>query len=156
MKKVLNTLVWSMTFLVIGCSKQDSSFPDVNDLSVKWELLENNYQGKGIFRSKVHITNSSVKTLDNKGWELYFNFTPSSKITMDSIPGEVKLVHLNGNFFKIVPTTKFVPLKKGQTYSLTLLGSFVAIKYSDAPGGFYFIVEESPGRFSEPLPVNSF
>jgi hexosaminidase len=155
MKKYLSILFFFL--LITGCSRKEESFPSAKEISIKWELIANNYLGKGVFKSVISLTNnSSSKVLPNKGWELYFNFTPSRKIMMDSIPATIKFVHINGDLFKIIPTDKFPLLNPGESFSLPLLGSYLAIKYSDAPGGFYFIFEETPGKYSEPQIVENY
>ena len=124
---------------------------------MKWELMANNYQGKDLFKSVISITNkSNTAVLNNKGWELYFNFTPCRKIIFDSLPEEVKIIHINGDFFKIVPTEKFPILKANETYSFPVIATYLAIKYSDAPGGFYFVFEEAPGKFGPPQTVTNY
>lgn len=43
------------------------------DISIQWQVIENNYQGKSGYISAFTITNNSKNTLPTKGWSIYFN-----------------------------------------------------------------------------------
>ncbi|MFL5727949.1 MAG: family 20 glycosylhydrolase [Cytophagaceae bacterium] len=148
----------SLLLFSCGSSQEKSAalHPSGGELSITWGVITNDYQGTGMFKSMLSIKNNSPKTFDNKGWELYFNFTPARKIIQDSIPESVKLIHINGDFFKLVPAEKFKPLAQGDSFSLSILASYVAIKYSDAPCGFYFVFQDEEGKSGQPELVKNY
>ncbi|MFN3404293.1 MAG: family 20 glycosylhydrolase [Cytophagaceae bacterium] len=124
-----------------GCN--NSSDINRSGLSVKWRLIENDFQGKGVFKSELILINNSGKDFSAQNWDLYFNHGLCRKIFTDSFPSFVSVKHINGDYFKITPEKNFPVISDGDSLVLPLYSTYVAIKYSDAPHGFYFVFNDN-------------
>lgn len=127
-------------FLLFGISvdaQQNTGFINPNDISITWELLENNYQGKRQMVAALEIKNNSKKqSLPASGWELYFNHT---KAVATILSGNVNGEFINGDFDKIWPNENFKELKPGQAVKINYIGKIAPKKINDAPSSFYFV-----------------
>src|SRR5690606_14226574 len=139
--------------LLLSCGKeqQDNSLLS-EGIDLSWKLVTNNYQEKGVHQSILTITNNSKNEI-GKDWELFFNYTFCRKVFTDSCGEKVKLTHINGDFYKLAPTEKFIPLKPGESLKVPIVAGFVAIKNTDAPGGFYFVFKNEKGEELQPEKV---
>lgn len=106
------------------------------NIGVKWKCITNNFDGESKTKSVFTITNKGDKVLGNNGWALYFNFCRMIDRTFSK---EAEVKHMNGDFFKLVPTNDFKPLKKGESVDVEVRSESWLIKLSDAPDGFYTV-----------------
>lgn len=90
---------------------------DLKDLSVKWELVQNNYLKQPQFLSALTLTNAGQQSFPAHGWALYFSYVQEIR----PIPptGNVIIEHVNGDIFRIVP-------------NLVLQGSMPAVQYGSS------------------------
>lgn len=108
-------------------------------IEISWELLSN-IEPENKFSAVLTFTNTSDKSFPPSGWTLYFNSI--RPLDAQSFLPEFELVHLNGDFFKLIPTATFEAIESGKTYQKSYLSGFHAIKKSDAPQGFYFVFDD--------------
>jgi hexosaminidase len=116
------------------------------NLSIKWGVLQNNYEGKTQFLHHFILENQGNVELPSSGWVLYFNF---NRKTVRYI-GDFDLIHINGDFFKIQPNEKFLGLKPGEKVEIKVISELWVLKYSDAPCGFYAVWNQNP-QIIEPI-----
>ncbi len=120
--------------LALSACNTDKSVGNT-DISVKWKCIANNFNDGGKTKAAFTITNNSDKPLD-KDWALYFNFCRKIDHTYSS---HANVEHVNGDFFKLTPTSSFKPLKKGESTVVEVRSESWVIKLSDAPNGLYII-----------------
>ncbi|MEI7421758.1 MAG: family 20 glycosylhydrolase [Prolixibacteraceae bacterium] len=146
MAKISSFFLFSgIIFLLFGCIRdQSQSLPLSSELEVKWELVTNLYQGKERVLAAFTIYNHSKMTLENKGWEMFFSQMPPIPIIEDSVR-TAKVVHLNGDWFKLVPSRDF-RLSPGDSITIKYCGTGFNIKETDAALGIYFVFYDSNGK----------
>ena len=115
---------------------------NANDLSISWEMIENNVNNENKFKSKFVLLNKGKDVLDASNWAIYFNF--GRKLKNEPVTGKVALSHINGDLFKISPLIGF-KLKGGDSVSISFMSSYWAINESDAPTGIYIVFSEPYG-----------
>jgi len=144
--------VLSFVLLLNSClKKQSTPLPRPADLEVKWELVTNLYQGKTQALAAFTICNHSKMTLGNKGWAMFFSEMPPIPIVDDSVRS-AKVVHINGDWFKLVPSKKFL-LNPGDSIRINYCGTGFMIKKTDAALGIYFVFYDSNDREIAIVPV---
>ena len=110
-------------------------------MAITWNVLQNEAAGShSLFTSELILTNTGEQSLGNQGWELYFNFC--RKILPETVSETVQIAHVNGDLFKLVPRSKFLPLRPGTSRTIRFQTNFAVFKASDAPSGFYLVVED--------------
>ncbi|HVI46786.1 MAG TPA: family 20 glycosylhydrolase [Chitinophaga sp.] len=117
---------------------------DVARLRTSWQVVENHYQGKNRFLSEFTFINTSNKPFPAKGWQLYFNFVRMVKA--GTLPGNVKVEHVNGDLFRFVPADNFTGIAPGDSIKLGIDGEAWAINFTDAPAGLYIVWDEQPEK----------
>ena len=115
---------------------------NANDLSISWEMIENNVNNENKFKSKFVLVNKGKDVLDASNWAIYFNF--GRKLKNEPVTGKVSVSHVNGDLFKISPLTGF-KLKGGDSVSISFMSSYWVINESDAPTGIYIVFSEPYG-----------
>ncbi|MGF1670915.1 MAG: family 20 glycosylhydrolase [Balneolaceae bacterium] len=121
-------------FFITGCTQAEDN-PRLFEINwrVDTNFLEN------LYLSTIEIRNESNTALSNSGWALYFNNL--RPINSESLPDELLLTHINGDFYKLSPTASFGPLETGNAFQFSFTTAGSAIKQSDSPSGFYFLFE---------------
>ncbi len=151
-KSFIVKLAVGCIFLFSGCNRErTTTLPGSSDLEVKWELITNMYQGKNQALAAFTIYNHSNMTLENKGWEMYFSQMPPTPLIEDSIR-KAKVVHINGDWFKMVPSKDF-RLLPGDSIRISYCGTGFMIKKTDAALGIYFVFYDSSGKELAIVPV---
>ncbi len=141
------------TTLLISCQRdQLHQLPGSSDLEVRWELITNGYQGKEQALAAFTIFNRSKITLENGGWEMYFSQLPAIPIVEDSVRA-AKVVHINGDWFKLVPSPNF-RLLPGDSIRICYCGTGFMIKKTDGPLGIYFVFYDNRGKELALIPVD--
>ncbi len=143
--KRMKTIYFLFIMLLLGrsgvCQQHDTLA-----LEVSWQPLENNYLGKEQALSVLQIKNES-KLMLRRDWEIYFNFI---RIITPKDPEEtIKVVHLNGDSFKMQPLDRLGVLKPGDSIRYEMLSASWLVNINDAPQGFF--IKWADGRI-QPLP----
>lgn len=147
-------LTVAVMMLTSGCGgtspaaaqRASSSHPRAENLDLRWGVITNELEGG--FRSELTLDNHGAVPLSGEDWALYFNF--SRPIRSESLPAGIDVTHLNGDFWRLEPTTDFAPLPPGETRRWQFEADGSAIKEGDAPSGFYFVFE---GNDDRPMPA---
>ncbi|MEJ2081775.1 MAG: family 20 glycosylhydrolase [Acidobacteriota bacterium] len=124
--------------LFSGCSTGGGR-PSGSDLEIHWGVLTN--LNDGLCKSRLDLVNQSSSPLPGSDWTLYFNFERS--ILPDSVSKAFSIERINGDFYRLRPSDRFVGLGPGATATLTFESSGSIINVSGAPSGFYIIYGDS-------------
>lgn len=129
-----------MLSVLNGCSSADEPDNiDQSSISVSWNMLSN-FEDGGNFRSVLTLENSGEEPLPAEGWALYLNSV--RPLVAESLAPDFELNHINGDFFKLTPTSSFPGIAPGESYELEYLSRFHAIKFTDSPQGLYFVFDD--------------
>ncbi|MFQ3575416.1 MAG: family 20 glycosylhydrolase, partial [Cytophagales bacterium] len=110
------------------------------DLETTWSVIENNFNNEAKFLHQLTLVNKGKSELPNSGWSIYFNF---GRKTLEC-RGDFKVEHINGDLFKLLPTSKFKGIKPGEKYVFEMVAELWAINNSDAPAGLYGVWDKTP------------
>ena len=116
-------------------------------LSISWQVLTH-LDTPSAFSSALTLTNTSDAPIAASGWTLYFNFI--RLIDAGSVSAQARITHINGDFYKLEPTSSFPVLEPGASTEITFQSAFWAVKKSDAPGGFYMVFLRCQWRSKRP------
>ncbi|MCK9641083.1 MAG: carbohydate-binding domain-containing protein [Prolixibacteraceae bacterium] len=145
------TLV-ALICLFTSCSQmQNKSLPISSELKVKWEVVTNMYQGKTQALAAFTIYNQSKMTLGDKGWAMFFSQMPPTPIIDDSVRA-AKVVHINGDWFKLTPSKNF-KLLPGDSIRIKYCGTGFMIKKTDTALGMYFVFYDAHDKEIGIVPV---
>ena len=135
----------SFLFVVLLCNAQPVSMMkyNVDNLSVQWEVVENNHKGKTEFLSAFTFTNKN-EFFPNKGWSLFFNFP--RMIQSGTVTGGVTIHHINGDFYQLSPTAGFKGLKANESIRIEFVSGAWGVSISDAPAGLYIVWDNAPEK----------
>src|ERR1700748_1229207 len=142
MRQLLITL-----FILIGSiisASADAPPFDAHDLQIRWEVVQNDYQGKAQSLNAITITNTGKNILPASGWKLYFN--SSRDFSPQSPTGNVKVEHLNGDLFSFTPTATFAEVKPGATARIEFVDTDNVVNFTDAPEGPYLVWDTQPDK----------
>lgn len=142
--RVLSLLFIFVLMLNSGCDHkkiQDAVHEPftVSPLQVQWEVKSNIEDEEG-FHAALYLYNGGTETFSGEDWILYFNSIRF--IEPNSVPKYLNLSHINGDFFKLKPTSEFPAIEPGDKLEIPYRGQHFSIKKSDAPDGFYFVFED--------------
>ncbi|RFS21360.1 beta-N-acetylhexosaminidase [Chitinophaga silvatica] len=124
-------------------AQQASTF-EAAKLKASWEVVENNYQGKTNFLSNFTFVNTANKPFPTKGWQLYFNFI--RMVNPEELPSHVKVEHINGDLYRLVPTSNFAGIAPGDSLKVGMVGDAWAVNFTDAPSGLYLVWDDQPAK----------
>ena len=116
---IINTLL--IGILLSSCNNNqnnNSNHPKGSEITIVWELQSSVVEGNRKSKAEFKITNKSAQTIGNQGWTVYFNQMPSAIIN-ESLPAEIIVEHISGDYYKFYPTDSFKPLEAGQAYSFS-------------------------------------
>ncbi|KAL4225883.1 hypothetical protein ACF0H5_013871 [Mactra antiquata] len=116
------------------------------NLGVCYKVLDNLTDGKKTYRAQIVLTNNSNIDLKNEDWAIYFchirmlepSHLPHS-ISYEIHDTGMKFTHVNGCLFKLSPTKRFKPLKKGDSLTLKFRAQYYSIARSDLMPNWYFL-----------------
>jgi hexosaminidase len=104
MKRILIFLV--VSFFVLACNQMKQIDTLItSDISLSWSFFGNNAK-QGYYSAAFVLENKGDTTLSDMGWALYFNQQGLGVIN-ESVTGNVKIEHINGDLLKIIPLEGF-------------------------------------------------
>ncbi len=113
-------------------------------LQLRWEVVENGYQGKAQTLSTFTLINRTKQALPATGWAIYYNFIRMVK-SGEVAPG-IESAHINGDLFRFKPTAGFAGLKPGDSLKLNIFSVAWVTHFTDAPSGPYIVWDGDPGK----------
>ena len=126
--------------LLFSCSPNLPETVNPGDLQLKWELVENQFDGKPQYKARFTLINTSSLNL-GKDWSIYFNQIAGSTI-LDGESEGLKLSFLMGTFFNLAPTAGFSGLKAGDSLVFDYVAAGMIGKNAQAPQGAYIVSED--------------
>jgi hexosaminidase len=127
---------------IASAQKLASSGYDPKQLAIKWELIENNYRKQPQFLSALTITNTGAMQLPAKGWAIYFSII--QELRPLPATGNMKLEHVNGDIFRLIPAAGFAGIAPNQSVRVEYVCGDDALNVTDAPGGPYLVWDDQP------------
>ena len=118
MRRIVFTIIFLATALSIQAQKKPSF--KAAELALKWELIQNQYDGKSQALALLRIHNKGKKKVPATGWALYFNSVRSYKDEYTR-PAGWSVEELGGDWFRIVPAAGFAGLAPGDSCELPLV-----------------------------------
>jgi hexosaminidase len=117
---------------------------NTHDLSINWEVVQNDKPANGQSLNAITITNNSKNTFPASGWKMYFN---SARLILQTTPtGNAKIDFLNGDLFSLTPTNTFQDLKPGASVRIEFVDEEPVVNVTDGPEGFYLVWDEQPDK----------
>jgi hexosaminidase len=110
-----------------------------NKVNITWNILQDGYQNPEQTLSELTINNISKTNFPSKGWTIYFNAANPKTANQDSL--QLKVTHINGDFFKITPGKNFKGLAPQQKLSVRILTRGLK-NITDYAKGFYLIYDQ--------------
>jgi hexosaminidase len=108
-------------------------------IEIDWQLISN-FEPDNKFSAIITFRNTGSDPFEPQGWVLYFNSI--RPLDLDSFSPWFNATHINGDFFKLEPTEDFEAIASGEEWVFPYKGMFHAIKFTDAPQGFYFVYDD--------------
>lgn len=109
---------------------------DAGNLKVTWGIVTNGYQNRNATLSNFTIVNKGKTPFPANGWTLYYNFV--RMVHPDTLHG-LALEHVNGDLFKITPTSDFKAIAPGDSLVVSLVSDAWTIHNTDAPAGLFLV-----------------
>jgi hexosaminidase len=149
MKKTLTNLTLLLLVLIMNACGPvaEISDPSGKELSMTWELIQNGYENKGQSLNSFVITNNSSAVL-KRNWAIYFH--QPRKIVAGSTGDNFSITHVNGDYFKLEPTEKFIDLDSSASVELQFVSEAWFLKAVDAPSGLYIVFNDPQGNEKSP------
>ncbi|WP_276361249.1 family 20 glycosylhydrolase [Daejeonella sp. H1SJ63] len=144
--------IWKPLFLVVivifcivspGLAQQKDY-----KISLQWQPILNNFEGKNQSLSVLSITNGSEYDLPPHGWSLYFNYSGDFP-KADSRGFTISFV--NGDLYKIEPNAASDGISAGAKINFQMVRSGKIDNVTQSPQGFYLVFNDSPNKA---IPVN--
>ncbi|MFD0794776.1 family 20 glycosylhydrolase [Mucilaginibacter litoreus] len=117
---------------------------DVKNITLSWEVVDNNYKNKQEALTALIITNNGTETLPATGWKIYFN--SSRNFTADAVSGNAKILPINGDLYSITPNQSFKAIKPGESARIEYVCEAIVVNFTDAIEGPYFVWDATPGK----------
>ncbi|MBQ8674555.1 MAG: family 20 glycosylhydrolase [Bacteroides sp.] len=126
-------LLSALSPLLTGC-QSDSKQPQA-PIELSWRMDSLDTRRGGYVNTFV-VKNCSSAPLQ-EGWSIYYCQLPRGIEVADSLPATVQTV--NGNYFRIVPTTHYRPLAPGDSLCLSFRCAGSLERYTHLPEGAYWV-----------------
>lgn len=132
-------------------SEPSSLHPSADELALRWRVETNLIDDGSRFRSTLTLRNNGDTALEGTGWTLYFNFMRDIDPTTVTAP--VDVTRINGDFYRLSPTDAFTPIAPDEQLRIRFDAIGSAIKWIDAPSGFYVVFSDGDGKTDPPAPI---
>ncbi len=143
MRHFLFALLIGLTCVQADAFSVDTKF-NAHDLSISWEVIQNNKPANGQSLNVLTITNNGKNTLSASGWKLYFN---SARMIASATPtGNARIDFINGDLFGLVPINTFPELKPGASVRVEFVAEDLVVNTTDGPEGFYLVWDNQPDK----------
>ena len=113
------------------------------NISVQWQPIQNNYEGKNQSLSVLSILNGSENDLPPHGWSLYFNY--GADILKPDSRG-LTMSFINGDLYKIEPNAASDGISAGAKINFQMIKTGSIDNVTQSPQGFYLVFDDSPNK----------
>ncbi|MDD1784242.1 carbohydate-binding domain-containing protein [Enterovibrio sp. ZSDZ35] len=105
-------------------------------IDLEYAVLDNQQNEWRTFKGEITLKNESSAVLPASGWSIYFSHIRM----MQPLTGSgLTVSHVNGDIFKIEPTTAFQPLQPGQTLTIEFESEFWQVAKTDIMPNWYLV-----------------
>lgn len=145
MKQIVKYTVLLLIYITSSCTGAGDKSP----VSLTWS--DNGYNAESeVYENTLVIKNISDKDID-RNWTIYYTQLPRA---IKSVPSkEVTIEVINGNYFKVSPTSGFTKLKVGDSIVVEYAVSNPTINVSQEPEGYYW-VSTTDGKENKPMAID--
>lgn len=116
--------------------QQINQLGDTVDLS--YHVLDNTQDEWRTFRGKITLNNTGQTELPASGWSIWFSHIRQIPTVYSD---QFTISHINGDIFKLSPTSAFKGLAAGQSLDIVFDGSDWAVAKTDVMPNWYFASE---------------
>ena len=120
-----------------------TGFSQVKDykISVQWQPVQNNFEGKNQSLSVLTILNGPEHDLQPHGWSLYFNY--GADILKPDSRG-LTMTFINGDLYKIEPNAASDGISAGAKINFQMIKTGSTDNVTQSPQGFYIVFDDAP------------
>lgn len=136
-----------MTLIGTACSTQSKLKSDA-PVQLIWQLIEN--KDNGTFEAAFQLTHQLSEPLNSNNWAIYYNQIVGTPIP-SSIGGAVTIERINGDFWRMAPTSAFESLPANTSWSIPYSGTGVINKEAWGPLTPYLVVNPGPDETIIPI-----
>lgn len=145
-QKSISFFFFTTILLLLSSCKNDRTDSVHHDLvigespiEITWEVISN-IEDPSEFSAELTFHNRGSDRFPGQGWTLFFNSI--RLLNNESFEPYFRSTHINGDFFSLSPTDYFEDLEPGESRNVSYRAAFFSIKRSDAPSGFYFVMDD--------------
>lgn len=132
-----------LAFANVGSFAAAPAF-NIKNLTLSWEVIDNNYKNKQQSLTALIITNNGTEEMPAGGWKIYFN--SSRNFIVDAASGNAKVQQVNGDLYSITPNQNFKAIKPGESARIEYICEDIVVNYTDAIEGPYFVWDAAPEK----------
>lgn len=137
-KSIFLTVIAVFHLISLGYTQQKDY-----KISLQWQPVQNNYEGKDQSLSVLSISNGSEYDLPPYGWTLYFNY--SGNFPKPDSRG-LTISFINGDLYKIEPNAASDGISAGAKINFQMIRSGKIDNITQSPQGFYLVFNDSPHK----------
>jgi hexosaminidase len=144
MRHIIAALFVFFLFTTVVAQQNNMPVFHAQDLSIRWEAIQNDYLNKPRSLNAVTITNNSSVEFPASGWKMYFN--SARLIAPAAVSGNARIDLMNGDLFSLTPTAGFLALKPGTSVRIEYIAEEPVVNITDGPEGFYLVWDLKPDQ----------
>jgi hexosaminidase len=141
LSSIFSCLILSFVLLISYEQAQAQNKTKDYKISVQWQPVQNNYEGKSQSLSVLSLSNESSEDLPSYGWTLYFNY--SGEFPKPESRG-LTISFVNGDLYKIEPNAASDGISAGARIDFQMVRSGNIENVTQSPQGFYLVISGSP------------
>ncbi len=134
----------SLLMLLSGFSMAQSPAFPANGLKVKWEVVENGYQGKPQTLSTFTFINKTKQAFPASGWAFFFTFV--RYVSPGDAGNGIAVEHVNGPLVKFKPKAGFKGIAPGDSLKINIVSVAWVTAITDGPEGPYLVWDQQPAK----------
>ena len=132
--------IYLLLFFLVSCSNNEQKEAIV---SVRWELISISTDPLPQSHISVSIENNLDIGLSHNNFKLHYNQI-GGVVQGSSVPPELKITNLIGDYFEILPTDQFNTILPGQEWKFEYTINGHVDKMSEVPVGMFIVVDGIP------------
>ncbi len=113
-----------------------------NGLSVTWKV-DSVTTSSSLTHISQTISNNSLVELTSDNWSLDYNHV-GGRVQESSMPAEITVKNLKGDYFRLAPTSSFQPLAIGSSRTFKYAITGFLDKKSERPAGMFAVIDGKP------------
>lgn len=143
LSSVISCFILSLILLFTSDQIQAQNKTKDFKISLQWQPVQNNFEGKSQSLSVLSLSNESTMDLPSHGWTLYFNY--SGDFPKSDSRG-LTISFVNGDLYKIEPNAASDGIFAGAKIDFQMVRSGYLDNISQSPQGFYLVFSDAPNK----------